>query len=74
MRFVSLPEANIYKALLESGGIEAFINGEAAHDIFPYGGYFELELQVRRADEARAKEMLSAKFDREELKHYKMED
>lgn len=60
-RFPTPAEASMARTALESAGIDAFLNGEAANILIPIA--FESQLQVRRKDEAAAQEVLNAAID-----------
>ena len=67
--FGSVMEAQIYKALLESAGIQSRMQNDIAAQVMPaYGNLMEVYLLVAEEDEAKAKEVLKAKFDKEEFK------
>jgi hypothetical protein len=67
-KFSSIGEAEVYKALLESAGINAELNHDVMASVMPaFGGLLDVELVVAAADEKRAKEVLHAKFDKEEF-------
>lgn len=57
----------MYKSILESNGITAYLTGEGAHDVFPLGGPMSIELQVAEEDEEKAKKILESKFDKDEF-------
>lgn len=50
--------ANLARTALESAGIASFLQGENANNLIPMA--FTARLQVRAADEAAAREVLSA--------------
>lgn len=56
-RYLEPMRAQMAKGLLESVGIETFLQGEHANAMVPLA--FRARLQVRRADEATAKEILA---------------
>jgi hypothetical protein len=60
-RFQEPMEANMARSALESAGIEVFVRGEVANSMIPVA--FESELQVKAADEADARKLLSAMDD-----------
>jgi Putative prokaryotic signal transducing protein len=55
-KFMEPTEAQMAKGLLESAGIESFLQGENANNLIAMA--FRVRLQVRRKDEATAREML----------------
>ena len=55
-RFLDPAEAQMAKGMLESAGIECFLQGEHANALYPMA--LRARLQVRRADEAEAAMML----------------
>jgi hypothetical protein len=57
-RFLDPAEAQMAKGALEAQGIDAFIQGENANSIVPMA--FRTRLQVSKADEADARELLEA--------------
>lgn len=69
MTFGSAMEAEIYRSLLESAGIAAQLQNDLATQVLPsLGELVSVKLLVAEEDEARAREVLSAKFDAEEFK------
>ena len=56
-RYLEPTRAQMAKGLLESVGIEGFLQGEHANAMVPLA--FRARLLVRRADEAAAKEVLA---------------
>ncbi len=67
-RFSTAEEAEIYRSLLESAGIRAMITGEYVNTIYPIGSSWAgVELRVAPQDEALARELLAAGFDRKEF-------
>jgi hypothetical protein len=56
-RFLDPAEAHMAKGLLDSAGVESFLQGENANAIVPMA--FRTRLRVRQEDEATAKELLS---------------
>jgi hypothetical protein len=67
-RFSTAEQAEIYRALLESAGIRVMITGEYVNTIYPIGSSWAgIELRVAPADEALAREILAARFDRNEF-------
>lgn len=56
-RFSNPAEADLAGSILESAGIEFFLSGEEASHIMPSG--FGSRLEVRRADEETALELLN---------------
>lgn len=60
-RFQEPMEANMARSALESAGIEVYVRGEVANSLIPVA--FESELQVKAADEADARKLLSAMDD-----------
>lgn len=66
--FNSVTEAQLYKALLESAGIQTRMRNDITAQVLPaYGGMLGVELLVSSEDEQRAKEILAAKFSEEEF-------
>jgi len=57
-RFLSPIEAEFARSRLEADGIGSFIQGEGLASILPATPFTEMLLQVRAADEARAREIL----------------
>ena len=55
-RFLDPAEAQMARGMLESAGIECFLQGEHANALYPMA--LRVRLQVRRADEAAASMML----------------
>lgn len=64
----STQQANMYKSILESNGVAAYLAGDIVHDVLPLGIDMGVELQVAAEDEAEARRILNSKFDREEFK------
>ena len=56
-RFIDPVEAHMARGVLESAGLECFIQGENANNLL--GVAFRARLLVHRRDEAAAKELLS---------------
>ncbi len=56
-KFMDPVEAHMAKGVLESAGLECFLQGENANNLL--GVAFRARLLVHRADEAAAKELLS---------------
>lgn len=56
-RFSNPAEADLAQGILDSAGIEFVVSGEEASHLLPGG--LGARLQVRRADEATAKELLN---------------
>jgi hypothetical protein len=56
-RFESPVEAQMAKGALESAGVECFLVGENANSLLPAA--FRVRLQVRREDEAAARDILA---------------
>lgn len=68
MSFNSAMEAGLYKALLESAGIEVWLQNDLALQVLSiYGGLMQVNLLVSEEDAARAREVLGAKFDIDEF-------
>lgn len=60
----SVNEAQLFKALLESAGVETRMQNDITAQVLPaYGGMMQVNLLVSPDDEARAKEILEAGFD-----------
>lgn len=60
--------ATIYKSILDSAGIESKLLNETITSILPMQNeWTEIFLVVRAEDAAKAKKILSAKFDQEEF-------
>ena len=57
-RFLDPAEAQMAKGALEAEGIEVFLQGENANNMVPMA--FRTRLQVSKADEADAREILEA--------------
>ena len=55
-RYLDPAEAQFAKGMLESAGIECFLQGEHANALYPMA--LRVRLQVRQADEATAQMML----------------
>lgn len=69
MSFNSVIEAQLYKALLESAGIQARMQNDIAAQVVPaFGSLMEINLLVAEEDEAKAKEIVAAKFDIDKFK------
>lgn len=62
-RFLDPVEAQMAKGMLESAGIECFLQGANANAIVPLA--FRVRLQVRVSDEAAARGMMADAADRE---------
>ena len=56
-RFLDPAEAHMAKGLLDSAGVESFLQGENANAIVPMA--FRTRLRVRQADADAAKELLA---------------
>ena len=68
-KFSTSGEASIYASLLEGAGINVMLVGEYVNDIYPIGdSWAGIELRVAPEDEKQAREILSAKFDKDEFK------
>ena len=69
MHFNQVGTAEIYKSLLEANGIRASLNNDIIHSILPIGATNTLSilLIVLEEDAAKAREILSADFDKEEF-------
>ena len=68
-RFSSSEEAEIYRSLLEGAGVNVMTVGEFVNNIYPMGSSWAgVELRVAPEDEKLAREILAAKFDKEEFK------
>ncbi len=57
-KFLDPAEAHMAQGALESAGINVFLQGENANSLVPMA--FRTRLQVSRADEAEAREILEA--------------
>jgi len=57
-------EANMARTALESAGIDVFVRGETANSLIPVA--FAAQLQVRKQDEAAARDVLNAANDEPE--------
>lgn len=57
-RFLEPVNAQMAKGVLESAGIESFLQGENANSMMAFA--FRARLQVRRKDEAAARELLAS--------------
>ncbi len=57
-RFLEPIHAQMAKGVLESAGIECFLQGENANSMMAFA--FRARLQVQRQDEATARELLSS--------------
>jgi 8-oxo-dGTP pyrophosphatase MutT (NUDIX family) len=55
-RYLDPSEAQMARGMLESAGVECFLQGENANAMVPLA--FRVRLEVRRADEAAARELL----------------
>jgi len=55
-RFSDPAEAQMARGMLESAGVETFMVGENVNSLMP--GTFRVRVQVRREDEAGARELL----------------
>jgi len=60
-KFISAIDAQMAKGLLESAGIECFLQGENANSML--GAAFRARLLVHKQDEASAREILGASGD-----------
>lgn len=60
-RFLDPMHAQIAKGLLESAGIECFLQGEHANHMVPLA--FRVRLQVTESDEGEARELLQSAGD-----------
>ena len=68
MSFNSVMEAQLYKALLESAGIQARMQNDLAAQVIPaYGALMQINLLVAEEDQKKAREILGAKFDIDEF-------
>lgn len=56
-RFLDSAEAQMARGMLESSGIECFLQGENANALVPLA--FRVRLEVRAADEAEARALLA---------------
>lgn len=66
--FATSGEALIYKALLESNGIEAALLNETASEMLPLQSELvEVKLAVLESDRKKAEEILAARFDAQEF-------
>ncbi|MDD3108613.1 MAG: DUF2007 domain-containing protein [Alistipes sp.] len=66
--FTSLNEAMIYKSLLESNGVACELLNELSVNMLPVqDSLMEVRLVVNAADEALAREILTAQFDQQEF-------
>lgn len=67
MAFDTVGEAEVYHALLESAGITSIVENDLLAGMLPTGGgLLKVRININKDDEARAREVLAAKFDREE--------
>ncbi len=57
-RFLEPTSAQMAKAMLESAGIECFLQGENANSLLALA--FRARLQVHKADEAAARELMDS--------------
>ncbi len=64
MTFTRVNNASMHKALLESVGIKAYVLDEYMGTVFPVGGDLQVRLAVAKEDEAKAREILAADFDK----------
>ncbi len=64
MTFTRVNNASMHKALLESAGIKAYVLDEYMGTVFPVGGDLQVRLAVAKEDEAKAREILAADFDK----------
>jgi len=62
-RFLEPVNAQMAKGVLESAGVECFLQGENANSMVAFA--FRARLQVRREDEATARKLLAPGFDGE---------
>jgi hypothetical protein len=60
-RFLEPVNAQMAKGLLDSAGIESFLQGENANSMMAFA--FRVRLLVERRDEAAAKELLASSVD-----------
>jgi hypothetical protein len=60
-RFLEPVNAQMAKSVLESAGVECFLQGENANSMIAFA--FRARLQVRREDEAAARALLAPGFD-----------
>ncbi len=67
MTLESSQQAYMYRSILETNGVAVYLSGEEIHNILPMG-ILAIELQVSSADEARARRILSSRFDRDEFR------
>ncbi len=68
MSFNSVMEAQLYKALLESAGVQACMLNDLAAQVVPaYGSLMQINLLVADEDQKKAREILGAKFDIDEF-------
>ncbi|MCD7963574.1 MAG: DUF2007 domain-containing protein [Rikenellaceae bacterium] len=67
MKLYSPQEANMYKSILETNGIRAYLAGDLITEVFPIGGDVFIELQVPEEDESKAKAILASEFDMDEF-------
>lgn len=66
--YLSVNEAQIFKALLESAGVPARMQNDIAAQIIPaYGDMMQVNLLVSPDDLEKAREILSAGFDQKEF-------
>ncbi|MCC8019114.1 MAG: DUF2007 domain-containing protein [Rikenellaceae bacterium] len=66
--YLSVNEAQIFKALLESAGVPARMQNDIAAQIIPaYGDMMQVNLLVSPDDVEKAQEILSAGFDRKQF-------
>lgn len=68
MTFNRVNDANLNQALLRSAGVESYLLDENMGTLLPVGGAFEIRLAVARENEAKAREVLAADFDKEDFK------
>ena len=68
-KYNTLGEANVVKSLLEGYGVDAFIRDPNMNNVFPNIPITAkgIELIVREEDYDKAKEILSAKFDKKDI-------
>ncbi len=69
MSFDNVGEAEIYHALLESAGIRSVVQNDFIAGILPAGegGMLRINLNINQQDEAEARRVLAAKFDKEDF-------
>lgn len=68
MSFNSVMEAQLYKALLESAGVETRMQNDLAAQVMPaFGSLMQVNLLVAEEDQRKAREIIGAKFDIDEF-------